>query len=357
MKGTATVKTASSRFVIITVRTRAKINRSFRMNARPALRSAMYPSDDSSSWAGRSLEGIANATIPAETANVSASIQRTPAAPKTAIRSPLIGAPISRAPRSTTWIAALARSIGTWPSFAISGISAARAVPPGSVEQGAEEDEREQEREGKQVQRVQPGDHRDGQTAGQVRDDAGALVAEAVDDRAAEEAGDDDRRDREEGGDAGLGGAAGGDEHEPRDREVGQIVANKRDRVGRIKRVQRRPVPQLPGISHSESFLSYVSLMRCPPRATNPGNLSARPRPNSYNNADRSTRMLGIVPPWFRGGTPAARRWNGRRQPMATSPSTSLSACRIPGQQCDREAFFGAAGSAVDLDLECLVGG
>ena len=102
----------------------------------------------------------------------------------------------------------------------------------GGVAEGAKEDEHEQLPEGQPDRVVQQRDERDDRAAGEVGEDAGALVAEAIDERAAEDRGDHGGERLDEGGDAGLGGAPGGDEHEPGDRDQGELAADQRDRIG-----------------------------------------------------------------------------------------------------------------------------
>lgn len=91
---------------------------------------------------------------------------------------------------------------------------------------------------------MQQGDRGDRESAGEIGNDRTDLVSEAIDDRPAKDPGDDDGEERKEGRDSGFRGGTGRNQHEPWDRQGGEVIADKGYRVGGKQRVKRTGVRQ-----------------------------------------------------------------------------------------------------------------
>jgi hypothetical protein len=110
---------------------------------------------------------------------------------------------------------------------------------PGGVEESAREYERQKLPELDTDRRVEQGNRRHRPCAREVRDDARRPEPKAVDDHSAEDPGEDDGQEAEEDRKSGQRRAARRDEDKPRDRELRYDVADERDRVRDVERIER----------------------------------------------------------------------------------------------------------------------
>ena len=112
----------------------------------------------------------------------------------------------------------------------------------GSIQQGAKEHQNDQLPELEAQCEMEQGDQGDRGAAGQIGEDAGAPVSEAIDQGSAQKTCQDHGQDGEETDQARPRGAARGLEDVPGDDHGGEHVAHHRDGIGSEDREQRQAV-------------------------------------------------------------------------------------------------------------------